>query len=82
MRIKSTGLGKTELVGHIEEIKRVDDYLVISMRTAQPVRWHVRVAITPDDLRQMIKAGLTGPNIGYVFSKLFNKSEPGPLADY
>ena len=82
MRIKSTGLGKTELVGHIEGIKRVDDYLVLTMRTAEPVRWHVRVAITPKDLRQMIKAGLKGPNLKYVISNLFSKAEPGPIKDY
>lgn len=82
MRIKSTGLGKTELVGYIEGIKRVDDYLVLTMRTAEPVRWHVRVAMTPKDLRQMIKAGLKGPTLKYVISKLLNKTEPGPIKDY
>lgn len=82
MRIKSTGLGKTELIGHIENIKRVDDYLVVSMRTAEPVRWHVRIALTPKDIRQMIRAGLSGPNVVYVLSKLFDKKEAAPLKEY
>lgn len=82
MRIKSTGLGKTELIGHIENIKRVDDYLVVSMRTAEPVRWHVRIALTPKDIRQMIRAGLSGSNVVYVLSKLFDKREAAPLKEY
>ncbi len=82
MRIKSTGLGKTELIGYIEGIKRVDDHLILSMRTAQPVRWHVRVALTPKDLRQMIKAGVSGANITYFLSNLFKDEEPPAPKEY
>jgi hypothetical protein len=82
MRIRSTGLGKTELIGYIEGIKRVEDYLVLSMRTAEPVRWHVRVAMTPKDLRQMLKAGLKGSNLAYVLANLWKNEEPAPLKEY
>ncbi|MBI4317704.1 MAG: hypothetical protein HY675_04370 [Chloroflexi bacterium] len=81
MRIRSTGLGKTELVGEIESIQRKGDYLIVSMRTVQPVRWHVRVALTPKDLLGMLKS--SGLLATYLLSNLRTpKDGPAPPPDY
>ena len=50
MKIRSTGLGKTELVCDIEKITTKDGYLILSIRSTEPVRWHVRCALTPKDM--------------------------------
>ena len=50
MIIRSTGLGRTELEGYVESIQAEEDYLIIGMRTTEPVKWHVRVATNFPDL--------------------------------
>jgi hypothetical protein len=39
MRIKSNAIGVLEMVGDISEIKRVDDWLIMHVRTTTPVGW-------------------------------------------
>ena len=78
MRMRSTGLGKTELIGNIEAIKRQGDYLVMSVRTVDPVRWHVRAGLDGTDLRNLVKAMLNFPVIMYALSNIFKKSKEGP----
>lgn len=50
MRMRSTGLGKTELVGDISKLEIVDDMLIIHVQTTKPVRWHVRTGIQRGDV--------------------------------
>jgi hypothetical protein len=50
MRMRSTGLGKTELVGNITEFTRTGNYLILHLTTTDPVRWHVRSAMNIKDL--------------------------------
>jgi len=38
MRLKSTGLGKMELIGELKDIRRVDDLIVFYVQTTSPVR--------------------------------------------
>lgn len=50
MLTRSTGLGRTELVGDIKTLDVKADYIVIGCRTTDPVKWHVRVALNFTDL--------------------------------
>ncbi len=78
MRMRSTGLGKTELVGKIETIKRKGDYLIMTIRTVEPVHWQVRTGLDGKDLRDLIKAGLNVPVILYALGNIFKKRKEGP----
>lgn len=50
MRIKSTALGETEIVGDIETVHKVGDYLIFDVAVTQPMPWHVRAGFTLGDL--------------------------------
>jgi hypothetical protein len=43
MRFRSTGLGKTMLFGHVDDIFTMDGALIVSVKTDGPVLWHIRV---------------------------------------
>lgn len=59
MLMRSTGLGKAELVAEITAIKRQGDYLIMEMQTTEPVRWKIRGGLSHKDLRMILKAMLT-----------------------
>lgn len=81
MRIKSTGLGKTELYCEIESIRQQGDHLLMSVQTTKPVKWHVRIALTRADLLDMLaKGSLTIPT--FLLTGLVPKKEPTLLEDY
>ena len=46
MLFRSTGLGKTEMAVGIEKLDRQGYYLILSVRTTDPVVWKVRVALS------------------------------------
>lgn len=56
MLMRSTGLGKAELVAEITGLKRQGDYLIMELHTLQPVRWKIRGGLSHQDLRMLIKA--------------------------
>jgi hypothetical protein len=56
MLMRSTGLGKAELVAEIVELKRQGDYLIMELQTLQPVRWKIRGGISHRDLRMLLRA--------------------------
>jgi hypothetical protein len=58
MLMRSTGLGKAELVAEITGIQRQGDYLMMEMRTSEPVRWKIRGGVSHGDLRTLLKAVL------------------------
>ncbi len=45
MLMKSTGLGRTELEGFVKGLDFKNDFVIIHMKTTDPVKWHVRVAV-------------------------------------
>ena len=61
MKLRSTGLGETVLVGKLDKITMVQDYLVLHVQTIDPVQWHVRAAMDYSDLLTMVKLILKGP---------------------
>ena len=56
MLMRSTGLGKAELVAEIVGIKRQGDYLIMELQTTAPVRWKIRGAISRKDIRMLLRA--------------------------
>ena len=55
MLVRSTGLGRTELGGDVKTLDVKADYIIIGMKTNEPVKWHVRVAANYSDLMTITK---------------------------
>ncbi len=54
MRMRSTGLGKKELLCEGEGFSKEGDYLILSVQTTDPVRWHVRICLDGNDMMQLL----------------------------
>ena len=54
MLMRSTGLGKTELVAEINDCKAQGDHLILLVDTTEPVRWKVRCTLTHKDMKVLI----------------------------
>ena len=68
MLFRSTGLGKSELIGEITEIKRQGDYLIMEVQTLEPVRWKIRGGLNRKDLRMVLKQLLKASILPYLLS--------------
>ena len=73
MKMRSTGLGETVLLGEMETITQVQDYLVLHVNTLEPVQWHVRAAIDYNDLLTLIKLIFKGPVLKFLFQGMLNR---------
>jgi hypothetical protein len=58
MRVRSTGLGNTEMVTRIDAIKRLDGHLLMTMVSIEPVRWRIRIALNYKDILRIIRVGI------------------------
>ena len=80
MRMRSTGLGKTELVARIESLKRNGDYLALDMRVVEPTNWHVRAGLTVNDVLKIATQIIKPSNLAYLVVNLFkNRNPQSPL---
>ena len=68
MLFRPTGLGKTEMVADIEKLDRQGDYLILRVRTTDPVVWKVRVALNFHDIAVVLKSVIRLSVIGYILS--------------
>ena len=51
MRVRSTGLGKTEMVDGIKRLEPVENGdMVMEMHSTEPIKWRIRRALTGADL--------------------------------
>lgn len=82
MRMRSTGLGKTELVGKLENVSLVEGHLIISIRTTEPVKWHIRVAIDNKDIRMVLGQLTRFKILKYLLINMSKKGEPEPPSAY
>jgi hypothetical protein len=57
MRLRSTGLGKTEMVAVIGSVKRVEGHLFMTLEAIEPVRWHTRTVLTYKDIIKLVRVG-------------------------
>jgi len=58
MLMRSTGLGKAEIVAEIVTVKRQGGYLIMEIQTTPPVHWKIRGGLCHRDLRVILKAML------------------------
>ena len=82
MRMRSTGLGKTELEVEIGAFKRVDGYLLIDMHSTAPVKWHIRVAVSRRDILQLVKHGTAQIALFLVTGVKGYFTDPTPPQEY
>ena len=82
MKMRSTGLGETVLVGELDKITLKDDYLVMHVNTLEPVQWHVRAAIDYKDLVTLIKLILKGPVLKFLLLGIKNWKNPRQTDDF
>ncbi|SMB26539.1 protein of unknown function [Sterolibacterium denitrificans] len=68
MLMRSTGLGKTELLAEIIGLKRQGDYLIMEVHTISPVFWKIRSGLSRRDLWMLIKALLKMEVIGFLLN--------------
>ncbi len=67
MLMRSTGLGKTELLAEIVGLKRQGDYLIMEVHTISPVHWKIRSGLSRKDLWMLIKALMNLSIISFLF---------------
>ena len=81
MLFRSTGLGKTELVGRVAEMQREGDYLVMHVDTIEPVKWRIRAAMSFRDLISVVLACGKASVISFLLSptQWFNKAPKHPV---
>ena len=81
MLFRSTGLGKTELTGKVDSLKRQGDYLIMFVDVTSPVKWRIRGAITARDLFSILGICFTHMSIlSFILSpkQWFNKTAKHP----
>jgi hypothetical protein len=83
MRFKSTGLGPQELKGTIEDLAPAGkDLLVLHIKTYDPVEWHLKAALEPRDIPNMVKGLLKPTILTYLIRTLiYLKKEPKEPVD-
>jgi len=70
MRLRSTGLGRTELEAEIAGVKKVDDLVIFFVDVIKPVKWHTRMGFQEKDLRDLVLAILKPKNLSFVLKAL------------
>ena len=82
MLMRSTGLGKAELVAEITGLKRQGDYLIMELQTTKPVRWKIRGGLSHKDLRTLIKFMMQASVMSFLFNLRTWFKEPTHPGDF
>ena len=82
MLMRSTGLGKTELVAEINDCVAQGDHLILLVNTTDPVRWKVRCTMTLKDLRKLIVTCIKISIITFILNPFRWFKEPEHPGDY
>lgn len=80
MRVHSTGLGKGELVARQDKLIMKDGYLLLTIRSTEPVHWHIRILMDRKDVCRLLLSALKGTAFLW-FLSLFKKVGQPP-SDY
>ncbi len=80
MLFRSTGLGKTELTGHIAGLERKGDYLLMHVDVTDPVKWRIRNGMAFLDLLTLLKVMMKPSIIFFILNpkQWFNKNPQHP----
>ena len=73
MRMRSTGLGKTELKAHISGIEKIDDSILFKVKTTNPVRWEVRNLFQQQDIPRLVCLLMKPSNLLFIIRALTKK---------
>ena len=74
MRLRSTGLGRTELEAEVATAKKVDDMVIFFAKVTKPVKWKLRMGFQEKDLRALFWAVLKPRNLWFIIKALsFNR---------
>ena len=71
MRLRSTGLGRTEMEAELVDIKKVDDLVIFFVNTISPVKWRTRMAFQERDLRNLVLVLFRPRNLLFILKALF-----------
>jgi hypothetical protein len=82
MLMRSTGLGKTELVAEINDCKAQGDHLILLVNTTDPVKWKVRCTMTLQDMRKLIVTCIKMSIIAFVLNPFRWFKEPAHPGDF
>ncbi len=82
MLMRSTGLGKTELVAVIKDVKPQGDHLIMYVDTTEPVKWKIRCTLTLKDVKTLIPACMKFSIVAFVCSIPRWIREPEHPGDY
>ena len=81
MRLRSTGLGRTELQADLIDIKKVDDLVVFFVNTTSPVKWRTRMGFQERDLRDLMLALLRPANLLFILKAFFYRQKGPEIKD-
>ena len=73
MRLRSTGLGATELFGELTSLERKQSGVLMLVKIKKPVVWRVRAFLQPADLRAIIWRALMPWNVWFVIKTLLGQ---------
>jgi hypothetical protein len=70
MRLRSSGLGTSEVEAEIVDVKKVNDLVIFCVNTTKPVKWRTRMGFQEEDLRTLVRAILKPKNLKFVITGL------------
>ena len=80
MRVRSTGLGETEMVLGIKQITRAGDCLILQGQSSAPVKWKIRMAASYRDMWNIVRMLVFSPNIFFLLAKTFGFKKDDNIA--
>ncbi len=74
MKLRSTGLGATELIGDLTDMEKNMSGVLMRVKIKKPVVWRVRVFLQPQDLRTLVLRAIKPRTVWFVIKTLFRTS--------
>lgn len=80
MRVRSTGLGKMEMVAGFTRLEPVENgYIIMELHSSAPMQFRIRAALTGADLRNLMKLMLKKPSLIFqIIGSMFQKKNDNP----
>jgi len=83
MLFRSTGLGKTQLIGQVVELKRQGDFLIMHVDVTEPVKWRIRAAMSFRDLAKVMACCASRSIVSFILSPAqWRKKKPNNPGDF
>ena len=81
MRLRSTGLGATELFGDVTDMEKSMSGVLMRVKISKPVVWRVRILLQQRDLRKMVLQLLKPKNIWFMIKTLLSNPNASTQVD-